>query len=148
MPPITTTRLVLLRAMYLFMTVGLLLVVWPVIFSPPDWIAGPTSVIRALLGALAVLCAVGIRYPVQMLPILLFELLWKTIWLLASALPMWLHGGLDPYAAETVFECLFGIVLVPIALPWPYVIARYVRAPAEPWRAQRIDPSTRSAPAV
>ncbi len=132
----TTLRLTLLRGMYLLIFVGLGLTIWPLILFPSVLVAGPNSVIRALLGALAVLSAVGILYPLRMLPLLLFELLWKTIWVTASALPMWLHGGLDPYAAETLFACLIGVVLVPIVIPWRYVFAHYIRAPAEPWRVR------------
>ena len=75
----------------------------------------------------------GLRYPLQMLPLLLFELLWKIIWVTASAMPMWLGPGLDEYASETLFACLMGVVLVPIVIPWGYVIRRYARSPGEPW---------------
>jgi hypothetical protein len=141
MPHLSTLRLTLLRAMYLLIAVGLALTIWPSIISPPNFIANPNSVIRALLGALAVLAALGIRYPLKMLPLMLFELLWKVVWVVASALPMWLHGGLNPYAADTLFACLMGVVLVPIVLPWRYVMVHFVRAPAEPWRAPRPDVS-------
>jgi hypothetical protein len=133
MSGVTTLRLYLLRGMYLLIAAGLAVTVWPHILSPPDVVAGPMSVIRALLGALALMSLVGLRYPLQMLPILLFELLWKVIWVAASALPMWLGPGLDAYASESLFACLMGVVLVPIVIPWGYVIQRYVRAPGEPW---------------
>ncbi len=133
---VSTLRLNLLRAMYAFIAIGLCLTIWPQIVSPP-FTADAKSVIRALLGALAVLAAVGIRYPLKMLPLLLFELLWKLIWVAASALPMWLGPGLDEYASETLFACLMGIVLVPLVIPWGYVCAHYIKAPAEPWRAGR-----------
>ena len=77
---ITTLRLYLLRAMYLFIAVGLVLTVWPAIIAPPNTTANASTVVRSLLGALAVLCLLGLRYPLQMLPLLLFELLWKVIW--------------------------------------------------------------------
>lgn len=127
-------RLYVLRAMYLLIAAGLATTVWPHILAPADLAAGPKSVIRALLGALAVMCVLGLRYPLQMLPLLLFELLWKVIWVSASAIPMWLGPGLDEYAAETLFACLVGIVLVPIAIPWKYAVAHFVRAPGQPWR--------------
>ena len=133
MRQVTTLRLYLLRGMYLLIAAGLAVTIWPHIISPPDLIAGPSSVIRALLGALALVSLLGLRYPLQMLPLLLFELLWKVIWLTASALPMWLRPGLDPYASETLSACLLGVVLVPIVIPWGYVIRRYGRAPSEPW---------------
>jgi len=74
--------------MYLLIAVGLGLTVWPLIISPPDTVATARTVIRALLGALAVLAVVGIRYPLRTLPLLLFELLWRMIWVVAFALRM------------------------------------------------------------
>ena len=87
-----------------------------------------------MLGALGLLCLFGLRYPLQMLPLLLLELLWKVIWVLASVLPMWQGPGLDGYASETFFECLIGIVLLPLVIPWRYVFTHYLRRPGEPWR--------------
>jgi membrane associated rhomboid family serine protease len=134
MSEVSTVRLYMLRAMYLLIAAGLATTVWPYIVSPPDLVAGPKSVIRALLGALAVVSLLGLRYPLQMLPLLLFALLWKVIWVVASAVPMWLGPGLDAYASETLFACLMGVVLVPIVIPWGYVTQRYARSPGEPWR--------------
>lgn len=129
-------RLYLLRAMYLLMAVGLGTTIWPYILFPADLVAGQGSVIRALLGALAVLCLLGLRYPLQMLPLLLLELLWKIIWVTASAIPMWLGPGLDQYASETLFAVGIGVVLVPIVIPWGYVVEHYVRAPGARWRGR------------
>lgn len=133
---VSTLRLYLLRAMYLLIAIGLMTTIWPYIIAPPNLIAGPSSVIRALLGALAVMALLGLRYPVQMLPLLMFELLWKVIWVVASALPMWLGPGLDEYASETLFACLMGVILVPLVIPWGHVVRRYACTPGEPWRSQ------------
>jgi hypothetical protein len=99
---------------------GLGLPVWPLIVSPPDTAVNATTVIRSLLGALAALSLVGLQYPLQILPLLVFELLWKVIWVVAFALRMWLFTGLDDYARDTLFACLMGVVLVPIVIPWGY----------------------------
>ncbi len=136
MSEVGTLRLYLLRAMYAIIAAGLGITVWPHIVAPPSVAAGPASVIRAFLGALAALSLLGLRYPLRMLPLLLFELLWKVIWVAASALPMWLGPGLDAYASDTLFACLMGVVLVPIVIPWGYVIARYGRSPGEPWSSR------------
>jgi hypothetical protein len=137
MNDVSTFRLYLLRAMYLLIGVGLALTIWPHIVAPTSLVAGPNSVIRALLGALAAMCLLGLRYPLRMLPLLLFELLWKLIWVVASALAMWLGPGLDQYASDTLFATLMGVVLVPIVLPWGYVFEHYIKAPGDRWRRRQ-----------
>lgn len=135
MQEISTFRLYLLRAMYLLIAVGLGLTIWPAIIAPPSLVANAGSVVRALLGSLALVALLGLRYPLQMLPLLIFELLWKVIWIVAFALPMWAGPGLDAYAAETLFACAIGVVLVPLVLPWGYLFRHYVQAPAAPWNS-------------
>lgn len=124
MPEVTKLQLYLLRAMYLLIVVGLGLTVWPSIIAPAERMADPHSVIQSILGAFCLLSLVGLRYPLQMLPILLFELIWKTLWVLGFALPVWLRTGLDEYAAGVMFACAMGIVLTPIAVPWRYLFTR------------------------
>ena len=133
MSEVSTLRLYLLRGMYLLIAVGLGITIWPSIVAQQGTVANEGTVILALLGALAVVSALGLRYPLQMLPLLLFELLWKLIWVVAFALRMWLATGLDKYASQTLFACLIGVVLVPIVMPWGYVFTHYVQAQAEPW---------------
>lgn len=133
MPEVSTFRLYLLRLMYLVMAVGLGVTIWPGIVHPPADLALMRGVVRSLLGAVALLALLGIRYPIRMLPLLVFELVWKSIWVLAFGLPMWLGHRLDPDARETMKACLMGVVLVPIALPWGYVLTSYARAPGDRW---------------
>jgi hypothetical protein len=117
------------------MAAGLALTIWPLILSHgPAWPL-MNSVVAALLGAMAVLAAIGLRYPLRMLPVLLLELGWKTIWLTAVALPLWRAGRLDPVTLRTVWECLPGLLLV-LIIPWRHVAAEYVRRPGDRWRRQ------------
>jgi hypothetical protein len=95
------------------------------------------SVVRAMLGALALMALWGVRYPIKMLPILLFEFMWKVIWVVAFGFPPWLNGQLDADRQETLFACLMGVVLVPIAVPWGYVYRHYVKAPGDRWRDKK-----------
>lgn len=134
MPRTTLFQLHLLRAMYFFIAIGLSLTIWPEIIFPSTRTANPYSVINSMLGAMTLLSLLGLRYPLQMLPVLLFELVWKIMWVLFYAVPVWMTTGLDTYAADVLFACAMGIVLTPIAIPWKYVIARYIKAAGDPWK--------------
>jgi len=70
----------------------------------------------------------GLRYPLRLLPLLLFELVWKSIWLIAIAYPLWAANQMDGDVWESVRACVMGVVIMPIAIPWPYVWNNYVKA--------------------
>jgi hypothetical protein len=131
MSEVSTFRLYLLRATYLLMVVGLGIQIWPGIINPPKDLELIRGVVRSLLGAVALLAVLGIRYPLRMLPLMFFELVWKSIWLLAFGLPLWSAGPLDPGTQETMKACLMGIVLFPLVIPWRYVVANYLKMPGD-----------------
>jgi len=131
---VSTFRLYLLRASYLVIAVGLVLTIWPGIIHPPENLSHMGSVVRSVLGAVSLLAALGIRYPLKMLPLLFFELLWKSLWVLAFGLRLWSAGRLGPDAAETMNVCIFSIVLILLVTPWGYVLRHYLREAGDHWR--------------
>jgi hypothetical protein len=133
MRDVSLFRLYLLRATYLLLVVGLGIEIWPGVVHHSLTLPLMNSVVRSLLAAVAVLALVGLRYPLQMLPLLLFELVWKTIWLVAFALPLTLAHRVDANTHETIVDCLTGIIF-PIVIPWPYVFANYFRKPGDRWK--------------
>lgn len=134
MNEVSTFRLYLLRAIYLLMVVGLAIDIWPDIISPPANLSHMAGVVRAVLGGVSLLALLGLRYPVKMLPLLYFELIWKLIWVLAFGVPHWLDGTLDEATRGSLFDCSLGIVLVPLVIPWGYTLRNFVKAPADRWR--------------
>lgn len=122
---VSVFRLYLLRAGYLLLVVGLGLTVWPSILNPAKSWELMHGVVVAMLGAMGLLALLGLRYPLQMLPLLFFELTWKTIWLVRVALPLWTTHRLDADTSETAFECLIAVVYL-VVIPWPYVFRTYV----------------------
>ena len=115
--------------------------VWPsILHHTKEWPL-MNGVVCSLLAGVSILAAVGIRYPLQMLPVLLFELIWKAIWLISVALPLWLGGEIDARTSSTVADCLVGVILMPIAIPWRYVLANYLRRPGDRWRSAAISAS-------
>ena len=124
-------RLYVLRAMYLLLVIGLGGMIVPEILSHELTSRG---VIAALLGGVWVLAFIGIRYPLQMLPLLLFEFVWKLIWAIAYGLPQWSAGQFPPTFAEDSFNIGVGVLIMPFVIPWGYVWRHYVKAPGERWR--------------
>jgi hypothetical protein len=141
MSEVSTLRLYLLRAMYLFTVVGLAIEKLPALLHPATLSPGD-SVILSVLGATALLAVLGIRYPIKMLPLLFFEFVWKAIWIVVFGLPLLLAGGLDPNVSfggtETLIACIVGVVLVPLVMPWGYVFKHYLKVPGARWGKQQV----------
>ena len=142
MSDVSTLRLYLLRAMYAFTFVGLVLFRWPAILNPPPGISNASTVVAMFLGAMSLLAALGIRYPLKMLPLLFFELLWKVMWVAAWGIPLWTSQQLAPDSQETLISNIVGIVLVPLAIPWGYVVRRYLLEPGDRWGKREGRPAT------
>lgn len=127
-------RLYLLRAMYLLIALAQGSQTWPAIVHhtrPWDMWHG---VGMSFLGALTALSLLGVRYPVRMLPLLIFEFAWKLLWVLAIWLPLSLAHRVDVDTADVFPSIFLGVVLVPLVLPWGYVWRNYVTAPADRWK--------------
>ena len=122
-------RLYILRTMYLVLVVGLGAMIVPEILSHQLTSRG---VIPALLGAVWLLAFLGLRYPLEMIPLLMFELVWKLIWLAFYGLPQWSAGRHPPTFAEDMFNISWGLVLL-LVIPWGYVWRRFVKRPAARW---------------
>jgi hypothetical protein len=91
------------------------------------------GVVACLLTAMSLLAFLGLRYPIRMLPILLFEVLWKVIWIAAVALPHLVADDINAATREVLVNCSLVVIIIAV-IPWPYVWRRYVRAPADAWR--------------
>lgn len=130
---VSLPRLYALRAGYLIIAVGLALVKWPSLFNHPQPWPLFEGVETCMLVALSLLFFLGLRYPVKMLPILLFEIAWKVIWLTVIAVPLLTTGQVDQPTLNVFYAVLW--VVVPLAvLPWRYVIRQYVIKQGDPWR--------------
>ncbi|SRR5258705_9001955 len=134
MNEVTLFRLYLMRAYYLLIVVGLIFTQWTAIINHDSSMKLMRGVVACLLGTVAVLSALGIRYPLKMIPVLLFELVWKSIWLLAFALPVYTSGQMDADTSESVFACLMGVILTPLVIPWKYVWRQYAVMPGDRWK--------------
>ena len=132
MTEISLLRLYALRAGYLLLVVGLGIEIWPgIIHHARPWEL-MEGVVQCVLGALSLLALLGLRYPLQMLPLLMFELTWKALWLGVVATPLWSKGIMDENTWSTASACLVGVVFL-FVVPWRYVFTAYLARPGDRW---------------
>ena len=125
-------QLNLLRVGYLVMGVGLAVFKWPQLFDHAPWsLAEGTK--ECILIAMSVLALLGLRYPQRMLPILLFEVAWKLLWLGVVALPLWSSDQLRGATREQAGRVLWVAIIIAV-IPWRHVLTQFVRTPGQPWR--------------
>jgi hypothetical protein len=127
---VSPVRLYVLRAMYLVLAIG-----GGIAFLPQLIGHEPTArgVIPSMLAGMWLLACFGLRYPLQMLPILLFELAWKTIWLVDYGLPQWMAGVNTPLFKEDFKMIALGPVIFILVIPWGYVYRHYLKNQGTRW---------------
>lgn len=94
---------------------------------------GPWDYLQAVAycvwAAFSVLCVVAFIHPLKMLPIVLFEILYKSIWLVIVAYPLWKTNQLAGSPAEGLTNAFLWLPLPLLATPWPYVLRTYFSFP-------------------
>lgn len=128
---VSLARLYVLRAAYLLLIVGLGVTNLPQLIGHDPTARGA---IPSMLGGIWLLAFIGLRYPLQMLPLLLFELAWKAIWLFDYGLPQWSAGQMPPTWSEDFKAIAAGVVLMPLVIPWGYVYRHFVKPLGSRWR--------------
>jgi hypothetical protein len=126
----STFRLYLMRLLYLGNFLFLGLNVWPGIINHVGEWDPVKGVAFSFWAALSALSGLGLRYPLKMLPLLLLQLVYKSIWLMAVYLPL-RSGGVS---TELTRVMAIGVVVDLIVIPWPYVLATYVKQRGDRWR--------------
>ncbi len=126
-PGLSRGRVLALRVLFAFVTLGQMIFFWPQLLShSSDWATryGNTA---AILCGMSVLTAVGIRHPIAMLPILLLEFVWKCLWLALIYLPLALAGQVSAATRQSFLEVTFGVILVGVMLPWGFILRKWLR---------------------
>jgi hypothetical protein len=126
-------RLYMLRLCYLVMAVGLGAVYWPSVIVHSSELATEKGLLYSLLAGLGAMAALGFRYPVKMLPVLLFEIVWKAIYLIFFALPMWRAHQINDAAAADIFAVSLVVIFLPM-VPWRYALKEFLLAKSERWK--------------
>jgi len=134
MAEVSTVRLYVLRFYFLLNFVGLGMSAWPAVLHPARLLGPVDGAAFSFWAAFSALAILGVRYPLQMLPLLFVQLSYKTVWLLAVALPLQSAGRWDANVAEMTRVFVGAIVADVLVIPWGYVFANYVKKPGDSWK--------------
>ena len=78
------------------------------------------------VGLCAFIAVIGIRRPLRMLPIVLFEIVYKTAWLIVIAYPLYQRNELTGTPAEGMADNFMLVILPIVAMPWRYFFRTYI----------------------
>lgn len=130
MSNVSLSRLYLMRAVYLLNFVLMGLDVWPVLLTHSGEWDLHEGAAYSLWAALSLLSVLGLKYPLQMLPLLLFQFTYKFVWLLLVEWPDWQTIK----SSEMMQAMLIGFVIELFIIPWTYVFRSYLLAKGDRWR--------------
>jgi hypothetical protein len=122
-----------LRLFYLLMLVFVTPTAWQVLLTHQgEWTSPLSAVTWAVWATYPALAVFGLLQPLRWLPLLLFALAYKTVWLLIVALPLWQAGTFEGSAAQPIAESFLAVPLLALFIPWGHVWRAFIvgtRAP-------------------
>lgn len=72
------------------------------------------------------LSLLGVFHTLKMLPIMLFMICYKTLWLIVVACPLWITGRLAGSDAEEMAHVFIWVIIPILGMPWGYVARTFV----------------------
>lgn len=116
----------LLRALYTLMAVFVGKDAWTFLLTY-DGVWNPLEAVAwCVWAAFSVFAVLGIVRPVKMIPIILFEIFYKILWLIIVAYPLWSTDQLQGSSAEGVAHAFLWVLLPIVAVPWGYVWRTFI----------------------
>jgi hypothetical protein len=74
----------------------------------------------------SLLSIIGVFHPLKMLPLVMFAIIYKIVWLIIVAYPLWSANQLAGSPAEGMTNAFLWVVLPIVAMPWKYAVDQYV----------------------
>lgn len=116
----------LLRLLFLLVVIFVASDSWSAILKHE----GPWDHVRAaamcMWAAYSVLAIFGLFQPLRWLPLVLFEIFYKVIWLVIVAYPLWSTNQLAGSPAEDMTHAFLWVILPIVAVPWGYAFRTYL----------------------
>src|SRR5579872_2881330 len=122
-PPI---NIYLLRLLYTLMFFFLSYTSWTHIINHTGPWDPANSAAWFMWASCAFIASIGILRPLKMLPIVLFEIIYKVAWLIVIALPLYQRHELTGTPAEGMANNFILVILPIVAMPWRYFLRTYI----------------------
>jgi hypothetical protein len=116
----------LLRALFVLIVIFVNLDTWPTIFTHKGGWDHVRAAAICMWATYAVVSIIGIMRPLLMLPMVLFEIIYKSVWLIIVAYPLWSTNTLAGSPAEEMTKAFLWVILPIIAMPWRYFFNKYI----------------------
>ncbi len=121
-------RSTIMRVVYFLTFVGLV-GWWPALFAHTGNWSPMEGVGISFYAVLSLLALVGVVYPIQMIPLMLAQLLYKSTWVLFVGLPILSTGVESSRTDEFMMANSVGMVIDVIAIPWIFLFKKYFGRP-------------------
>lgn len=116
-----------LRLFYLLMLVFVAPNAWQVLLSHEDaWTQPLSAVAWSVWATYPVLALFGLFQPLRWLPLLIFVVGYKALFLAFVAVPLWLSGTMEGSPAQPIAESFLALPLLALVIPWGYAWRTYV----------------------
>ncbi len=116
----------LLRALYFLMAVFLAMDVWTYILGHQGAWDNKEGMVWSVWAGFSTLAILGVFHPLKMIPILLLEIFYKSLWLILVAYPLWKAGTLSDSPTVGTFYVFIPVIIVYLIMPWGYVFKNYI----------------------
>lgn len=116
----------LLRAIYLPMCTLMARTAWSSILGHQGAWEPYRAMADCVWAAYGTLALLGLLHPLRMLPVVLFMIFYKSLWLAVVAWPLWRAGTLAGSSAEELTTIFLAAPVFAVCVPWGHVVRRFV----------------------
>jgi hypothetical protein len=116
----------LLRIIYFLMCGLMARTAWSSILSHEGAWEPYRAMAVCVWAAYGTLSLLGLWHPLRMLPVVLFMLFYKSLWLAVVAYPLWRAGTLAGSPAEELTFIYLAAPVFALFVPWGYVVRHFV----------------------
>src|SRR6266404_7635076 len=116
----------LLRMMYFLMAALVATSTWRRIFTHEGLWDNYQAMSVCVWTAYTTLAFFGLFRPLRWLPIVIFMIFYKTLWLIVVAYPLWRAGALAGSPADEMAHIFVWAPVLALVVPWVYVFKNYV----------------------